>query len=78
MNRRDFLGTAAVGVTGALGALADSSAQPNRRTGATAWLCVTCGTQFPSAVHPPPECPICQGSRQYPNSGYSYLRASIG
>jgi hypothetical protein len=28
MNRRDFLGTAAVGVTGALVALADSGTQP--------------------------------------------------
>jgi hypothetical protein len=65
MNRRDFLGTAAVGVTGALVALADSSAQPAPPDRGTAWLCLTCGTQFPATVHPPLACPICQDSRQY-------------
>src|ERR1700723_2137470 len=65
MNRRDFLGTAAVGAMGALGPLANSSAQPEPPDSGTAWLCVTCGTQFPLAVHPQPACPICQDSRQY-------------
>ena len=65
MNRRDFLGTAAVSVTGALIRRADSSAQPEPPGSGIAWLCVTCGTQFASAVHSPSACPICQDSRQY-------------
>ena len=28
-------------------------------------LCVTCGTQFPAADHPPEHCPICEDERQY-------------
>jgi hypothetical protein len=29
------------------------------------YICVTCGTQFPSANDPPAECPICKDERQY-------------
>jgi hypothetical protein len=28
-------------------------------------LCVTCGTQFPVADHPPEHCPICEDERQF-------------
>lgn len=28
-------------------------------------ICVTCGTQFPTANDPPPSCPICKDERQY-------------
>jgi hypothetical protein len=28
-------------------------------------LCVTCGTQFPSAERPPEHCPICEDERQF-------------
>jgi hypothetical protein len=28
-------------------------------------LCVTCGTQFPPADHPPQRCPICEDDRQF-------------
>lgn len=28
-------------------------------------ICVTCGTQFPPAEHPPERCPICEDERQY-------------
>ena len=28
-------------------------------------ICVTCGTQFPPADHPPQHCPICEDERQY-------------
>jgi hypothetical protein len=28
-------------------------------------ICVTCGTQYPTANDPPPECPICEDERQY-------------
>ena len=30
-----------------------------------AFICATCGTQFPPAEAPPPGCPICQDERQY-------------
>jgi hypothetical protein len=29
------------------------------------YLCVTCGTQFSPADHPPERCPICQDERQF-------------
>ena len=31
----------------------------------TAFICVTCGAQFPPSAEPPPECPICRDSRQF-------------
>jgi hypothetical protein len=35
-----------------------------------AFICVTCGTQFPPAETPPASCPICEDERQYvPASG---------
>src|SRR4051812_20529706 len=30
-----------------------------------AYLCVTCGTQFPESTSPPEHCPICEDERQY-------------
>lgn len=30
-------------------------------------ICVTCGTQYPSAAAPPSACPICEDPRQYVN-----------
>ena len=30
-----------------------------------AFICVTCGTQYPPAAGPPSECPICLDERQY-------------
>ena len=30
-----------------------------------AWICATCGVQYPDSVEPPPSCPICQDERQY-------------
>ena len=30
-----------------------------------AWLCVTCGMQYPDTAEPPAACPICQDERQY-------------
>lgn len=32
---------------------------------ADAFLCRTCGTQYPPAPQPPPRCPICEDSRQF-------------
>jgi len=65
MNRRDFLSTAAIGMTGALASFADSHKPPSPADSGTAWICLTCGTQFPSSLQPPPACPICRDSRQY-------------
>jgi hypothetical protein len=31
----------------------------------TAFICITCGTQFPPAASAPAECPVCSDSRQY-------------
>ncbi len=31
----------------------------------TAFICATCGAQFPASTEPPPECPICRDSRQF-------------
>lgn len=31
----------------------------------TAYICVTCGTQFPPSAEPPAHCPICEDDRQY-------------
>lgn len=30
-----------------------------------AFICVTCGAQFPPSAEPPPTCPICTDSRQF-------------
>ncbi|MGC4190476.1 MAG: hypothetical protein QM589_04480 [Thermomicrobiales bacterium] len=32
-----------------------------------AFLCLTCGTQFPPSATPPAHCPICEDDRQYVN-----------
>lgn len=38
-----------------------------------AFLCATCGTQYPPAEAPPPACPICVDERQYvPASGQTW------
>jgi hypothetical protein len=31
----------------------------------TAWICATCGVQYPDTPEPPAGCPICQDERQY-------------
>lgn len=38
-----------------------------REAGGTAYLCVTCGTQYPESAGPPEHCPICEDERQYVN-----------
>jgi hypothetical protein len=30
-----------------------------------AWICATCGVQYPDTAEPPPGCPICEDERQY-------------
>jgi glyoxylase-like metal-dependent hydrolase (beta-lactamase superfamily II) len=34
-------------------------------SGDAAYICVTCGTQFPPSANPPTGCPICLDDRQY-------------
>ena len=34
-----------------------------------AFICTTCGTQYPPADKPPPNCPICDDERQYGDDG---------
>lgn len=31
----------------------------------TAWICATCGVQYPNTDQPPRACPICEDERQY-------------
>jgi hypothetical protein len=39
----------------------------------TAFVCVTCGTQFAESEEPPAECPVCLDPRQYvPESGQQW------
>ncbi len=61
-NRRTFIKECA-----ALTALAaTAAAQGSEDTGAsTAFLCITCGTQYPESSKPPKTCPICEDERQY-------------
>lgn len=38
-----------------------------------AFICATCGTQFPSAERPPADCPVCEDERQFiPPDGQSW------
>ena len=30
-----------------------------------AWICATCGVQYPDTAQPPAACPICEDERQY-------------
>jgi hypothetical protein len=66
MNRRDFVRIAA-GTTalGALNSLAEQQTDPRTDPKGTAWLCVTCGTQYPASALAPLTCQICEDSRQY-------------
>ena len=51
-------------ITAALSSLSMSGTVP-AATGGTAYLCVTCGTQFPESPKPPDHCAICEDERQY-------------
>ena len=37
----------------------------SRADGPQAWICVTCGVQYPLSDEPPVDCPICLDERQY-------------
>ena len=38
-----------------------------------AFICSTCGTQYPSSAHPPAGCPVCEDERQFiPPDGQSW------
>ena len=64
-HRRDFLKQTSLTV--AAGAVASRGAAGDDGAGGPleAFLCVTCGTQFPEAARPPEHCPICEDERQY-------------
>ena len=51
-------------MTAALSSLS-MSGTAHAATEGTAYLCVTCGTQFPESPRPPDHCPICEDERQY-------------
>lgn len=62
-DRRTFLKGAA-----ALAALSAADGPALAREGdgeGTAYLCVTCGIQYPPSAAPPAHCPICEDERQY-------------
>jgi hypothetical protein len=59
-DRRTFLKGAA-----AAAALAAGRPQAARAAEESAYLCVTCGTQYPPSAAPPERCPICEDERQY-------------
>jgi hypothetical protein len=60
--RRGFM--CETSITAAVSSLAISGTA-RARTGGTAYLCVTCGTQFPESPKPPDHCAICEDERQY-------------
>ena len=42
----------------------------------TAYICATCGVQYPPSAEPPAHCPICEDERQYVNAkGQSWTTA---
>ena len=60
--RRGFMRETSITV--AMSSLSMSGNVP-AATGGTAYLCVTCGTQFPESPKPPDHCAICEDERQY-------------
>jgi len=44
---------------------AAAAAAADDPAGPTAYLCVTCGTQFAPSARPPERCPVCEDERQY-------------
>ena len=44
----------------------------------TAWICRTCGNQYPSTAEPPPACRVCTDDRQYvPADGQSWTSLDV-
>ena len=60
--RRGFMRETSM--TAALSSLS-MSGKAGAATGGTAYLCVTCGTQFLESPKPPDHCAICEDERQY-------------
>src|SRR6516225_5267937 len=61
--RRTFMRetTVAAAALSSLTTASSASAAPE----GTAYLCVTCGTQFAESIRPPEHCAICEDERQY-------------
>jgi hypothetical protein len=64
-DRRTFL----KGAAGAAALAASEGTNPSAHAAdddaGTAYLCVTCGIQYPPSSSPPEHCPICEDERQY-------------
>ena len=77
--RRSFMKDVSTSAA-ALTALSASRAGAADGPGAgTAYLCVTCGTQFAESARPPATCPICEDERQYVNwKGQTWLTPEPG
>lgn len=58
-------GSAGVAAIAAIGPAGTAEASPEGGAAMAAFLCVTCGTQFPESARPPEKCPICEDERQY-------------
>src|SRR3982751_1137414 len=60
-SRRTFLREGSMAAAAVAGLAANARAEE----AVSAYLCVTCGTQFPESASPPEHCPICEDERQY-------------
>jgi hypothetical protein len=66
MNRRDFIGVGAgAAVTGSFASASEQIPSHGGAHSGVAWICTTCGTQYPTSLQSPAACLICQDSRQY-------------
>lgn len=66
-SRRTFLKDCSTSATvlASLGSSGVGTSKAGEARAGTAYLCVTCGTQFAESEQPPPSCPICDDERQY-------------
>ncbi len=64
-DRRAFLKGAAAAAALAAADRVGDAAGPRPADEERAYLCVTCGTQYPPSPRPPEHCPICEDERQY-------------
>ena len=64
-DRRTFLKSAAAAAAFAASErhVGASGSEPD--DGETAYICVTCGIQYPPSPRPPEHCPVCEDERQY-------------
>src|SRR4051812_23797058 len=65
--RREVMveGSTRVAAIAAIGSAGVAGASLEGESAMKAFLCVTCGTQFPESARPPEKCLICEDERQY-------------